>query len=263
MGDLLNNLILGILQGLTEYLPVSSSGHIELGKYILNYHPNDSITLSVVLHFATVLSTAIVLWKDILRIIKGLFQFKNNKETRFALYVVISMVPAAIAGFLFESELEQFFDGNILLVGFMLWITGLLLFLADKATQTNKSVTPINAFIIGVAQMIALLPGISRSGATISTSVLLKIDKSEAARFSFLMVIPLIAGKMAKDLLDEKISFAAADALPMLVGFLAALIVGIFACKWMLDLVRRGKLVYFSIYCFVVGAIAILAAVLL
>ena len=111
--------------------------------------------------------------------------------------------------------------------------------------------------------MIALLPGISRSGATISTSVLLKIDKSEAARFSFLMVIPLIAGKMAKDLLDEKISFAAADALPMLVGFLAALIVGIFACKWMLDLVRRGKLVYFSIYCFVVGAIAILAAVLL
>jgi undecaprenyl-diphosphatase len=258
MGDLLNNLILGILQGLTEYLPVSSSGHIELGKYILNYHPKDNITLSVILHFATVLSTVIVLRKDILRIIKGLFQFKNNAETRFALYVVISMIPAAIAGFLFESELEQFFDGNILLVGFMLWITGLLLFLADKATDTSKSITPVNAFIIGIAQMIALLPGISRSGATISTSVLLKIDKSEAARFSFLMVIPLIAGKMAKDLLDDKISFAAADALPMLVGFIAALVVGIFACTWMLNLVRRGKLVYFSIYCFVVGAIAIL-----
>lgn len=259
MGEWLNNLILGILQGLTEYLPVSSSGHIELGKYFLDYHPKDNLTLSVVLHFATVLSTVIVLWKDILRIFRGLFQFKWNKEARFAVNVIISMIPAAAVGFLFESEIESFFEGNILLVGFMLWVTGLLLFLADKSKATNKEVSPLSALIIGVAQAIALLPGVSRSGATISTSVLLKVDKGEAARFSFLMVIPLIVGKVAKDLLDNKIDLSSDAALNMGVGFFAALVVGVFACRWMIDLVKKGKLVYFSLYCFIVGAIAIIS----
>jgi undecaprenyl-diphosphatase len=262
MQDLLINIILGILQGLTEYLPVSSSGHIELGKALFGYKPNDSLTLSVILHFATVLSTVIVMRADIFRIFAGLFSFKWNAEAKFAFNVIISMIPAALAGFLFEKQLETFFEGNILLVGFMLYITGLLLFLANKAKPSEKTIKPQNAFIIGIAQAIALLPGISRSGATISSSVLLSIDKEEAAKFSFLMVIPLILGKVAKDILDgDSLKLSGPDAIPMLAGFIAALIVGIFACKWMLNLVKKGKLVYFSIYCFIVGTIAIIASV--
>ncbi len=263
MQEWLVNLILGIIQGLTEYLPVSSSGHIEIGKVLFNYTAKDNLTLTVILHFATVLSTIVVMRVEIYKIFKGLFQFKKNKEFSFSLNVLISMIPAAFAGFFFEDQMESFFDGNILLVGFMLYITGLLLFLADKAKATEKSISPLNAFIIGIAQAIAILPGISRSGATISSSVLLKIDKTEAAKFSFLMVIPLILGKVAKDLIDgDKLQLSRTDAFPLFVGFISALIVGIFACNWMLNLVKNGKLLYFSIYCFLIGTIAIIGSLL-
>lgn len=259
MPDWLNALLVGILQGLTEYLPVSSSGHIELGQAILGYEVGDAqaeATFSVVLHLATVLSTVVVLRQDIADIFKGLFQFKWNAEFEFALKVVLSMIPAALAGLFLEKQLEALFAGQILLVGLCLWVTATLLFFANRAQSTDKDVSYRDAFIIGVAQMIAILPGVSRSGATISTSVLLQIDKARAARFSFLMVIPLILGKMCKDLLDNNVAWDALGT-EMLIGFVSAFVVGILACRLMLDLVKRGKLIYFSVYCFIVGSVAI------
>lgn len=259
MTELINAIILGIIQGLTEFLPVSSSGHIELGQAILgvNYGANEE-KFSVILHLATALSTIVVFRKDILDILKGLFQFQYNEETKFSLKIILSMIPAGLVGILFDEYIEEFFKGNILLVGLMLLITGALLFLADKAKNTIKDVNFPNALIIGIAQMIAILPGISRSGSTISTSVLLGIDREKAARFSFLMVVPLILGKVAKDILDgETIMGTGSDAIPFIVGFFAAFFTGIVACVWMISLVKKSKLVYFSIYCFVVGLIAI------
>lgn len=255
----LEAIILGIVQGLTEFLPVSSSGHLELAKVIFGNEslPQESLTFTVVLHFATALSTLVIFRKDIIEIFKGLFQFKNNEEFQFSAKIIISMIPAVIIGLLFEEELEAFFNGNVLLVGFMLLITGLLLFLADKAKNTNKNVSYKNAFIIGISQAIAMLPGISRSGATISSSVLLGVDRTKAARFSFLMVVPLIFGKVAKDILGGAISFSDESFGVMLVGFAAAFLSGLLACNWMISLVKRSKLYYFSAYCFIVGALAI------
>ena len=259
--DVLDALILGIIQGLTEFLPVSSSGHLELGKAILgdNSIPEESLLFTVVMHFATALSTIVVFRKDIWDILKGLLQFKWNEEKQFSLKIIISMIPAAIVGILFEEQLEQLFGGSVLLVGFMLIITALLLWLADKAKNTGKPVSYSNAFVIGLAQAIALLPGISRSGSTISTSVLLGNDKTKAARFSFLMVVPLILGKIAKDLLDGNLTHTG-NSTGLIVGFIAAFISGLFACTWMISLVRKSKLSYFAIYCLIVGVIAIVVS---
>lgn len=257
--DLLDAILLGIIQGLTEFLPVSSSGHLELGKAILgdNSIPSESILFTVVLHFATALSTLVVFRKDVLEILRGLFQFKWNEETQFSLKIIISMIPAAFIGLFFETEMEQFFTGNIVLVGYMLLITALLLYLADRAQDTTKQVSLLNAFVIGVSQAISVLPGISRSGATISTSVLLGVDKTRAARFSFLMVVPLILGKMAKDVGSNALVFEGEKFIILSAGFIAAFFSGLVACTWMIRLVRQSKLTYFSIYCFVVGALAI------
>lgn len=258
--DIFDAGVLGVIQGLTEFLPVSSSGHLEIGKAILGDHslPKESLLFTVVLHFATALSTIVVFRKDILEIFKGLFQFKWNEETRFSLKIIISMVPAALIGIFFEEELESLFTENIVFVGFMLVITALLLWLADKAKNTGKKVSYLNAFVIGVSQAIAVLPGISRSGATISTSVLLGNDKTRAARFSFLMVVPLILGKIAKDLLDGNLAESAIPASLLGVGFIMAFLAGLAACTWMISLVRRSKLSYFAVYCFVVGVAAII-----
>jgi undecaprenyl-diphosphatase len=257
--EIIDAIILGIVQGLTEFLPVSSSGHLELGKAILgdNSIPEESLLFTVVLHFATALSTLVVFRKDVWEIIKGLFQFKWNEETRFSLKIIISMIPAALVGLLFEEQLEGFFGGNVAFVGYMLIITALLLYLADRARETEKKVTYLNSFIIGVSQAIAILPGISRSGATISTSVLLGVDKTKAARFSFLMVVPLIIGKMAKDIIGGELQFQSEHTLAMGAGFIAAFIAGLAACTWMIQLVKKSKLSYFAIYCFIIGCIAI------
>lgn len=260
--ELVDAIILGVIQGLTEFLPVSSSGHIELGKAILDTQvqdPDENLLFTVLVHFATALSTIIVFRKDIFELFKGIFQFKWNEEFQFALKIVLSMIPAVIVGLFFEEQLESLFSGNVLLVGFMLIITGLLLFLAGKARDTNKNVSWKDAVIIGVSQAVAMLPGISRSGATISTSVLLGNDRTKAARFSFLMVVPLIFGKIAKDLLGGKIEFQADQNLPLIAGFIAAFVTGWIACKWMIKLVKKAKLHYFSYYCFAVGLIAIIA----
>lgn len=259
MDSIWHAIILGIIQGLTEFLPVSSSGHLELAKFILGDEsmPEESLLLTVVLHAATALSTVVVFWKEIKEIFQGLFQFKWNSEFQFSLKIIVSMIPAAIVGLFFDEEIDALFTGQILLVGSMLFITGLLLFLADKAQHTEKHTGFGHALLIGLAQAIAILPGISRSGATISTSVMLGIDREKAARFSFLMVVPLIFGKMAKDILGGDISTDAATLLPLGIGFIAAFITGLIACKWMIKLVKKSQLKYFAYYCFAVGTIAI------
>ncbi|WP_347923829.1 undecaprenyl-diphosphate phosphatase [Pontimicrobium sp. SW4] len=257
--EVIDAILLGIIQGLTEFLPVSSSGHLELGKAILgdNLVPEESLLFTVVLHFATALSTIVVFRKDIYDIIKGIFAFKWNEDTKFVAKIAVSMLPAAIIGFTFESELSALFGGNIKLVGFMLIITALLLYLADKARNTSKKVSFSNALVIGFSQAIAMLPGISRSGATISTSVLLGNDKTKAARFSFLMVVPLIFGKIAKDVLSGELTYDSQNFTALSIGFVAAFISGLFACTWMIALVKKSKLKYFAYYCVIVGLIAI------
>ena len=261
--EVIDAIILGVIQGLTEFLPVSSSGHLELGKAILgdNSLPKESLLFTVVLHFATALSTIVVFRKDILEIIKGILKFEWNEDMNFISKIAIYMIPATITGVFFEEELELLFGGQIALVGFMLIITALLLYLADRAKNTNKSVSFSNAFVIGISQAIAILPGISRSGATISTSVLLGNDKTKAARFSFLMVVPLIFGKISKDILNGELTYESSNFLPLSIGFVAAFIAGLFACTWMIALVKKSKLTYFSIYCAIVGLIAIIWAV--
>ncbi len=256
-------LILGIIQGLTEFLPVSSSGHLEIAKVLFGDKsvPAESMLMTVILHGATALSTIVVFRKDILEIFNGLFQFKWNDEMKFSLKIIISMVPAAIVGVTFNDELEAFFGGKIMFVGFMLLITGVLLFFADKAKVTGKNVGFGHSLIIGISQMIAILPGISRSGATISTAVLLGIDKERAARFSFLMVVPLILAKVAKDILSGEITTDSAQLMPLSIGFVAAFITGLLACTWMIKIVKNSKLSYFAIYCLIVGTIAILATI--
>lgn len=260
MEEIIKSIILGIVQGLTEFLPVSSSGHLELGKAILgnDYSAEESMMMTVVLHFATALSTVVIFRKDLVKIIKGLFLFKKNEEFEFSVKIVLSMIPAALVGVLWDDLIEGFFDGRILLVGFMLIITGGLLILADRAKQTEKNVSYMSAIIIGVSQAIAILPGISRSGATISTSVLLGVDRERAARFSFLMVVPLIFGKIAKDIVSDDFTTEGLNALALSVGFVAAFVTGLLACTWMIKLVKSSKLSYFAYYCFAVGLVAII-----
>ncbi len=256
----LEALILGLVQGLTEFLPVSSSGHLEITKVIFgdNSAPEESMLMTVVLHAATALSTIVIFRKDIAEIFKGLFQFRWNDEFIFSLKIVASMIPAVFVGVLLESEIEQLFDKQIVLVGTMLIVTAILLYFADKAKNTTKNVGYGHAIIIGIAQAIAILPGVSRSGATISTSVLLGIDRAKAARFSFLMVVPLILGKMAKDILSGEIISSSIDIAPLSIGFAASFLTGLLACTWMIQIVKRSKLTYFAAYCFIVGIVAII-----
>jgi undecaprenyl-diphosphatase len=256
--SILQAFILGIIQGLTEFLPVSSSGHLELGKAIFGLELNgtDSLTFDVIVHAGTALSTIFVFRKDIANIFKGMLKWEWNAEWKFAVNVLISMIPAAFVGLFFQDQIEYLFQGQILLVGAMLIITGLLLFLADRAKKTHRAVKPSDAIIVGISQAIAILPGISRSGATISTSVLLGIDRERAARFSFLMVLPLIIGKSlldVKDIVSGEIDTAAVGDVQLLVGFFAAFGAGLFACNWMINLVKRANLRWFAYYCFAVG----------
>ena len=259
----LETLILGIVQGLTEFLPVSSSGHLELVKAIFgsDYEQQQGLLVTITLHAATAFSTIFVFRKDIFMILSDLFRFKRGESLNFSLKIILSMIPAVIIGLIFEDFIASLFVGKIALVGVMLMITALLLFLADQVNENNKELNYSNTFYIGVIQAIAILPGISRSGATIALAVLLKIDRNKAARFSFLMVIPLILGSMAKSVMDGDLSQDSTALFSLLVGFVSAFVTGVFACRWMVALVKKSQLKYFSFYCFAVGVLAILFSV--
>jgi undecaprenyl-diphosphatase len=256
----LETLILGVVQGLTEFLPVSSSGHLELVKAIFgsDYEQQQGLLVTITLHAATAFSTIFVFRKDIALILSDLLHFKKGESLNFSMKIILSMIPAVIIGLFFEGFIASLFDGKIALVGAMLMITALLLILADRVNENNKKLNYTKAFSIGVIQAIAILPGISRSGATIALAVLLKIDRDKAAQFSFLMVIPLILGSMAKSIMDGDLSQESIALLPLLVGFVSAFITGIFACRWMIALVKKSQLKSFSIYCVALGVIAIL-----
>lgn len=251
-------LLLGIIQGLTEFLPVSSSGHLELTKVILGQtNPEEGLMMTLVLHTATAISTLIVFRKDITTILLGLLEWKTNDSWRFVILVSLSMIPAAAVGLFFEDAITALFEGNLLLVGTALLATALLLYLADRPAGKQSELNPRNALFIGIAQAIAILPGISRSGATIASAVLLGIEREKAARFSFLMVIPLILGSMLKSVLDADGVAISMHPLPLIVGFISALITGIVACRWMIALVKRSQLKFFAYYCLFVGSIAL------
>jgi len=261
--SIIEAIILGIVQGLTEFLPVSSSGHIELGKYLFNINPKNDLLYSLILHLATVGSTIIIFWKDIVTIIKDLFQFALNESTKFVGLLLISMFPVLIVGLFFKDQVEALFTGNIVLVGAMLLVTGALLLLSEKISAKQKPLKVGNSFVIGIAQAIAVIPGISRSGATIATGLLQGVDRSKIARFSFLMVIPPIIGASLLDIKDVSLSaYQGSEIIAMLFGFVAAFLTGLVACRWMISLVKNSKLIYFAIYCFIVGIIAILSGIL-
>lgn len=245
MQEFLEAIVLGIVQGLTEFLPVSSSGHLEIAKFILNDDSvgSQSLLMTVVLHFATALSTLFVFRKDIIEILSKIFS-KEDSSMPFVVKIIISMIPAALVGVFFEDFIDSLFNQNLALVAAMLLVTGCLLFVADRAKNTNRNVGYLDALIIGVSQAIAIMPGISRSGATISTSVLLGIDRAKSARFSFLMVVPLIFGKMAKDLIEGDFASASVNVTALGVGFVAAFLTGLFACTLMIKLVKRSQLKY-------------------
>jgi len=257
----LQALILGLIQGLTEFLPVSSSGHLEIGHALLGIHTNSNLYFDVVLHVATVLSTIVVFRKDIVALLIGLLQFKWNSETIFVSKLLLSSVPVLIVGLLFREEIEQMFTGNLHFVGSMLLVTAGLLGFTHFAKRGDGEITFLKSIIIGIAQAIAVMPGISRSGATIATGLLLKTKKENVARFSFLMVLIPILGAAFLDIVGN--DFGASESIgimPLAAGFIAAFVTGLLACSWMIRIVKRGNLIYFAIYCFVIGVIAIFAA---
>ena len=264
--DSFQALILGLVQGLTEYLPVSSSGHLEIGKALLGPSAEaGGLTFDIVVHVATVMATLVVLWREIVWILKGLFKFHLNKETLYVLNIIISMIPVAIVGLLFKDKIEALYAGNVLLItGICLLVTALLLAMTHfYKPQEKEQISPSNAFVIGIAQAVAVLPGLSRSGSTIATGLLLGNSRKTLAQFSFLMVIPPILGEAIIDFkhiiapsAEYLATHSAAAPIPttsLIVGFIAAFVSGCFACKWMISLVKKCKLIYFAIYCAVVG----------
>lgn len=264
MLEALRAAVLGIVQGLTEFLPVSSSGHLEIAKYLLGEESvgSESLMLTIVLHAATAIGTLFVFRKDVWDILKEIFSKPWNEGQEFTLKVIISMIPAAIVGYFFEQSLALLFEGQLMFVGLMLFVTAVLLFFADYSKRNDRAVGRWDALWIGLGQMVAILPGISRSGATIATSIFLGIDRYKAARFSFLMVVPLILGKMGYELVNGGPVNTAVSESALLVGFMAALISGIVACRWMVILVTRSKLRWFGMYCIAAGVFAIVLSFL-
>lgn len=260
----LEALILGIIQGLTEFLPVSSSGHLEIGSVLLGVQSEENLLFAVLVHAATALSTIVVFRKDIWGILRGLFPLQWNESWQFSVKIIISMIPVGIVGVLFEDQITAFFTGNLLLVGSMLLVTAALLFFTHFKKDNDRPVGFLSALIIGIAQAIAILPGISRSGATIATGLLLGVEKSRATRFSFLMVLIPILGACVlklKDYFEAPQMYEGLTVGSIVIGFVAAFLAGYAACKWMVGIVRKGKLIYFAAYCLLVGLIAVISQV--
>lgn len=261
--DWIQALILGIIQGLTEYLPVSSSGHLAIGQAFFGMDDGeDNLMFTVAVHVATVLSTLVVLWREIAWLFKGVVKCEMNAETKYLLNIVVSMIPVGIVGLFFKDQVEEAFGSGLLLVGFCLLITASLLIFSYYARPRQKEdISWKDALIIGIAQAVAVLPGVSRSGSTIATGIMLGNKKEKLAQFSFLMVIPPILGEALLDVLKAmkgEAVMGSIELIPLLVGFLAAFISGCLACKLMINLVKRGKLIYFGIYCAILGSLVVL-----
>jgi len=252
--------ILGIVQGLTEFLPVSSSGHLAIGKALFGIETTD-ISFEVAVHAATVLATIVVFWKDIVKLLQGLFQFKMNPETRYILLIILSMIPVFIVGVFFKDSVEALFGSGLLVVGVALVVTSLLLSLSESLTAhrggEGGKVTWKSALWMGVAQAAAVIPGLSRSGSTIATGLLCGVRKEEVARFSFLMVLVPILGEAFIDVVGGDFSASSVGVLPLVLGFVAAFVSGLFACRVMIALVKKARLKWFAIYCSLVGVACI------
>ena len=263
--DWFEALILGLIQGLTEYLPVSSSGHLAIGQALVGMeNGEENLMFTVAVHVATILSTLVILWSEIDWILKGLFKFEMNPETKYALNIIVSMIPVGIVGLFFKDQVEEIFGSGLLVVGCCLLVTTALLIFSFYAKPRQKEhISWKDAFIIGIAQAIAVLPGVSRSGSTIATGLLLGNKKESLAQFSFLMVIPPILGEALLDVIKAMKGEAVMGSIgtfPLIVGFLAAFLSGCLACKWMISIVKHGKLIYFGIYCAIVGAVTIICS---
>jgi undecaprenyl-diphosphatase len=248
---------LGLIQGLTEFLPISSSGHLEIAKSIFGIDPEANFYFTIAVHGATVLSTIVVFWKEIIELIKGTLKFKMNDETSYVLKLIVSMIPVGIAGLFLKDPIESLFNGNIVFVGFMLLITSTLLALAHFIKKREREISYLDALLIGIAQAIAVIPGISRSGATISTGLMIGNSKDKIARFSFLMVLVPIIGANLLEIMSGEINLNSTSFGIILIGFLAAFVSGYLACRWMIGLVKKSKLIWFSIYCLIIGLLSI------
>jgi undecaprenyl-diphosphatase len=253
-------LILGLIQGLTEFLPVSSSAHLEIGKYLFGIKGEENLYFSILVHGATVLSTIIVFHKEILKLLAGLFKFKYNEETQYIFKIAVSMIPVLIIGILLKDYIKTLFDGeSLVFVGFMLLLTGCILAFTHFFKRENKKdISYLDAFIIGISQAIAVVPGISRSGATIATGLTLGNKKTEIAKFSFLMVLVPVLGENFLEIISGDLVSTSIPMSSLLIGFLASFFAGLIACKVMINIVKKGKLIWFAIYCFVIGLISIL-----
>lgn len=259
--DTLQAILLGIVQGITEFLPVSSSGHLQIAKEVLGVELENNITFDVMLHAATVLSTVVVLWRELLQLLQGLFSRHFNEQQAYILKIVVSMIPAGVVGVLFAEQIEAFF-ASLTFVGAMLMLTAQLLTFAYFAKpRAKKGITYGNAFVIGLAQAAATLPGLSRSGSTIAAGLLLGKSKEEVANFSFIMVIPVILGKMLLDICSGEVTALDIPAGTLAGGFLAAFVSGTLACKFMIEVVKRGKLIWFALYCCFAGLVSILFSI--
>lgn len=276
----LQALIMGLLQGLTEYLPVSSSGHLTIASELFGIDGESNMTFTIAVHVATVLSTLVILGSEIGKILKGMcnplsprslkgngtFLNRLNPDQRYVLNILVSMIPIGIVGVFFKDKVEEIFGSGLLVVGICLLLTAALLtfsYLARPRQRENISLG--HAFIIGLAQAVAVLPGLSRSGSTIATGLLLGNKKEKLAQFSFLMVIPPILGEALLDVLKMvkgEEATGGIDTLPLIVGFVAAFISGCAACKWMIGIVKKGKLIYFAYYCAIVGIASIVYSLL-
>ena len=264
--DWLQALILGLIQGLTEYLPVSSSGHLAICSYLFGINGEDNLAFTIVVHVATVLSTFVILWSEIDWIFRGLFKFKMNDETKYFLNIVVSMIPIGIVGVFFKDTVEEIFGSGLLIVGCMLLLTALLLTFSYFAKpRVKENISWKDALIIGLAQACAVMPGLSRSGSTIATGLMLGNKKEKMAQFSFLMVIPPILGEALLDVIKMAKGdnpFGDVSDIALVVGFVAAFVSGCMACKWMINIVKKGKLIYFGIYCAIASAVTIICSLL-
>lgn len=257
-------LILGLIQGLTEYLPVSSSGHLTIGSALFGIEGEENLAFTITVHVATVFSTLFILWKEVSWLFKGVFKFQMNDETRYMLNIIVSMIPVGIVGVFFKDYVEAIFGSGLTIVGCMLLLTATLLAFAYYAKPRQKEkISLLDAFIIGLAQACAVMPGLSRSGSTIATGLLLGNKKENLAQFSFLMVIPPILGEALLDVIKMIGGENVMGDIPpvsLIVGFLAAFVSGSLACKWMINIVKKGKLIYFAIYCVVAALFCLIYA---